>query len=240
MGIALDITIVAVMAILVFSAYRAGFVKAVMGLVKSVAAFIAAYAFSPTLGDMICERFMLRRISDGIAGTLRSLSETAEGHYNLSKMTESMDSALQSIIKNYNVEQSRLTEVCRDMIEGTDAHVERVADFIAGPVADRISYSIAFGVIFIAAFVLLSILTAVVDGIFHLPVLNSVNKTFGLLLGIAQALVFLFVCCTVGVTLIVSLGSVDNSMFGVSAVENSLILSTFAKIFPTVDLFGLV
>lgn len=240
MGIVLDGVIVLVMAILVITAYKAGFVKAVMGLVKSVAAFIASYAFAPTLGEWISEKFLIDRLSDGIAETIRSLSETAEGKYNLSGMTENMDSALRSIVNNYGVEQGKLVEVCRDIIEGTDAHVDKVADFIAGPIADRIAYSIAFGVIFLAVFIILSILTSVVDGIFRLPVLNSINKTFGLLLGIAQATVFLFVCCTVGVTLIVALGSVDSAMFGMSAVENSFILSTFSKIFPKLDLFGLL
>jgi len=240
MGIVLDIIIVVVMAILVITAYKAGFVKAIMGLVKSVAAFVASYAFAPTLGEWISEKFLIHRLSDGIAETIRSLSETAEGKYDLSAMTENMDSALQSIVTNYGVEKGKLAEVCRDIVEGTDAHVEKVADFIAGPVADRIAYSAAFGVIFIAVFIALSILTSLVDGIFRLPVLNSINKTFGLLLGVAQAAVFLFVCCTVGVTLIVALGSVDSAMFGTSAVENSLILSTFLKLFPNLDLFGLL
>ena len=239
MGIFIDIALPVVMAFIIFSAYKAGFVKAVMGLIRSLVAFFAAYSFSPTLGEWISEKFLLKKISSGISGTIMSLSETQDGYFNLQGMVNNMDSALKSIIKNYNVDGNKLSKMCEGMTCGTEEHVRKVADFIAEPISQRISYCIAFITLFITVFVLLIVLTIIVDKIFRLPVLKTVNRIFGLLLGIAQALAVAFVFCTAVVSLLFWLGSIDSEMFGLAAIEKSFILRLFIKIFPSGSLFGL-
>ena len=240
MGIIIDIAITIIMAVIIITAYRAGFVKAGMGLVKSLVSFFAAYAFAPTLGKWISDEFLLKRISSGIAGTVRSLSETPDGRYDLDGMADRMDSALKSILSKYSVDGKDLGDVCDGVVNGTESHVEKVADFIASGISDKLSYCIAFIGLFIVTFVLLTVLTVVVDKIFTLPVLKSVNKVFGLLLGIAQALAFAFVFCTVAVCLLKFLGSIDNELFGNAAVERSVILRLYTAIFAGESLFGLI
>ena len=240
MGIIIDIAIPIIMAVIVITAYRAGFVKAGMGFVKSLVSFFSAYAFAPTVGRWISDEFLLKRISSGISGTVRSLSETSDGRYDLDGMVSRMDSALKSILGNYKVDGKKLSDLCEGVKSGTEAHVEKVSDFIASGVSERISYCIAFIGLFILTFVLLTVLTFVVDKIFRLPVLKSINKVFGLLFGIAQALAFAFVFCTAAVSLLLLLGSVDSELFGSAAIERSLLLRLFTKLFPNCNLFGLI
>ena len=240
MGLIIDIVLPIIMAVIIISAYKAGFVKAGMGLIRSLVSFLAAYAFAPTLGKWISDKFLLKRISSGIAGTVRSLSETPDGTYNLDGMVNKMDSALKSILRNYKVDGKELSDVCEGVVNGTETHVEKVSEFIASGISEKISYCIAFILLFITTFVLLVVLTVVVDKLFALPVLKSVNKVFGLIFGIAQALAFAVICCTVAVALFKFLGSIDSELFGDAAIERSLILRLFTTIFPSGSLFGLV
>ena len=79
-------------------------------------------------------------------------------------------------------------------------------------------------------FLVLSILTFVVDAVFHLPVLNGVNKTLGLLFGVAEALLFCVLLGYGASMLMGYLGSLDPTLFGDSVVENSVIMRIMSSI----------
>ena len=99
MGIAFDVIVLAICASIIFRAVKHGFVKSVMGLVKGVVAFIAAYAFTPVVGDYIYKNFALDRISDAISTSIKSLSEGAAGTFDLAGMYEEMPEMLRHIIE---------------------------------------------------------------------------------------------------------------------------------------------
>ena len=234
MGIVIDIIILVICGIVIFKAWKAGLIKSVMGLVTGIVSFIAAYSFSPVLGDHIYEKYALKTISNGIAKTLESLSQTAAGTFDLSSMVKEMPDSLVQIIKRYAVDSGKLEEMCSGIKEGTSETVASVAEYIAAPIADTLSGAVAFIILFIGVFVILSLLTFIVDLIFHLPVLNGTNKTLGLIFGIVEALIIAFLVSNVAAAVITSLGSVDSSIFGAHAVEGSFVM----KFFSAVDLFG--
>ena len=244
LGIAVDLIIVAVGVITVMLAYRAGLVKSVMGLIRGIASFIAAYAFTPTLGKIIYDGFMLKSISSGLNTTIRSLSENGNGSYDLAEMYNTMisknDGTLADIVENYRVDTAALAKQCEGITEGTGAAVDKVCDFIAAPIADSISNAIAFIGIFIGVFVVLTLLTKLVDMVFRLPVLYDVNKVFGVIFGLIEATVLMVFISNAGAALLIALGSVDSSLFGLHVVENTVIMKNVMRIFPSVDLFGLI
>lgn len=244
MGIVVDIIIVAVGVLTVVMAYRAGLVKAVMGMLRGVVSFVAAYAFTPILGEMIYDGFMLKSISSGLETTIASLAENSDGSYDLAKMYETMatenDGTLADIARNYNVDMAALEEKCAGVTAGGKDAVSSVSDFIAGPIADSISSVMAFVLIFIGVFVVLTLLTKVVDGIFRLPVLYDVNKIFGVIFGLLEATLLVVFLCNAGAALLIALGSIDGNLFGADVVESTVIMKNIMKIFPSADLFGLI
>ena len=58
-GIAVDAVILIICVFIIIRGVRAGFIKSVMGLLKGIVSFIAAYAFTPYLGAFIKEKFIL-------------------------------------------------------------------------------------------------------------------------------------------------------------------------------------
>ena len=83
---------------------------------------------------------------------------------------------------------------------------------------------------------MLKLLVFLIDLIFKLPVLNSTNKTLGLLFGVGEALVLAVLISSVSAAVITALGSVDPEVFGASVVERSYIM----KVLSSIDLFGLL
>ena len=244
MGIAVDLIIVAVAFITVMLAYRAGLVKSVMGLVRGIASFIAAYAFTPTLSKIIYDRFMLKSISSGLRAPLRSLSENGDGSYNLAEMYNTMiresDGTLADIVENYKVDVTALERQCEGITDATEKTVDKVCDFIASPIANSISSAISYILIFVGVFVALTILTRIVDLVFRLPVLYDVNKIFGVIFGLVEATVLVLIISNAGAALLIALGSVDGELFGAHVVESTVIMKNVMRIFPSVNLFGLI
>ncbi len=234
MGIVIDIIILVICGFVIFNAWKNGLIKSVMGLVTGIVSFIAAYSFAPVFGDFIYEKYALKMISDGIAKTLESLSRTAAGTFDLSSMVEEMPDSLVQIINRYAVDSGKLSEMCGNITEGTSDTVASVAEYISAPIADTLSAAVAFIVIFIGVFVVLSLLTFIVDLIFHLPVLNGTNKSLGLVFGVIEALIIAFLISNVAAAVITSLGSIDSSVFGSHVVEGSYVM----RFFSMIDLFG--
>lgn len=230
-----DLLIAAVIVFTVVKASKKGLIKSVTGLIKGAVSFIAAYAFTPLLGGLIYDKFMLARVSGGIEKTLLSLSGDGSGTYDLAGMFETMDSSLKQIIDRYGADTAEVAELCKSSAANESA-VEKLADFIANPVADMLSSALAFIGIFVVVFLALTLLAIILDAIFHLPVLKGANKFLGFVFGIAEALILAVFIGSVAAALIRGLGSVNSELFGDKVVDKSFLM----KFFSTVDLFGLV
>ena len=228
MSILLDGIILIVCAVIIFKSIKAGFIKSVMGLIKGIASFIAAYAFTGTLGNIIKEKFIIGGLSGNIEDTLHSLAPGGEGTQSLENLIKEMPDALNQIVERYGAQTDNLTQIVKDSPSGEDA-VKKVADCIADPIAGSISNVIAFILIFAAVFIALTIITALLDAVFHLPVLHGANKLFGIAFGVAEALLFAFVLSYLGAELMKALGSVDSKLFGEQVIENSVILKFFSN-----------
>ena len=126
--------------------------------------------------------------------------------------------------------------MCGGVTDGSMETVSDLADYIAQPVADLLSGAAAFLGLFLAAFIVLSLVTLLLDAVFHLPVLNSANRLFGLVFGVAAAALFAFLFSSAAASIITGLGSVDSKLFGAHVVESSIVM----RFFSSVDLFGLV
>lgn len=236
MGIVIDIIIVVVCAIIIFRGARSGLIKSALGLVRGIASFVVAYAFTPTVSDFIYRNFMLERISSGIRETIASVSITGDGTYNLSELFANMPDALTQIIGRYHVDADELTQMCKNVSDGSADTVSEVANFIAQPVADMLSGTVAFLGILIASLIVFSIVMRLLDIVFRLPGLKGTNRLLGLVFGVATALLFAVVFSSIASSIITGLGSVDSELFGEQAVQSSHVM----KFFSSVNLFGLI
>ncbi len=224
MSLVLDGLIIAVALFCVVSGVRQGFVRSLIGLVKGIAALLAAWAYTPVLRDTIKENYIVRRIAEGIAQTLRSLALNLETNtYDLSKVAADLPEAYTSILDRYGIDIPSFTANIAHITEADEGVIFDYSTQIADPCATVIASITAFAVLFLGVWVALSIAAWLVDLIFHLPMLAEANRFAGFLFGAVEAVFFAWVIANIGGALMTALGPIDTGLFGGQVVENTVI-----------------
>lgn len=230
MGYILDILIVALFSVCVIYGGKKGFFKSLMTLVTGVASFIAAYALTPSVSLYIKETFVKESVSKTITNTFASIAQgsaaaAGETLYDAQKLLQ--DPQVMKMLESFGKTQDSLEKIAFEAKDGYSA-VQTFADMVADPIATMISDVIAFGVLFAAALVVLKLVTVIVGVFFKLPVLSTLDKTMGVVFGIASGLFFAIVVAIAVSSLSQTLASASPGTFSNEIVENSLIIKLFS------------
>ncbi|MBE6707849.1 MAG: CvpA family protein [Ruminococcaceae bacterium] len=230
----LDGILIAICAFVLFFSVKRGFVRTILSIVSSVAAILISVVFTPTVSEFIYNKFLLNSITSGISGTVSSLAGSDDGS-GVIKLFEDMPEAFDNILTRYNVSNSSAASMLEGAKNGTE-NVSSISEKIASPVASTISNALAFIICFVVAMIILKIIIAVIDNFFKLPLLNSANKTAGVILGVVLVFVVLSVYSSVAVQLVDALGSVSPELFGKNAIDGTIIV----KFFSEHNIFGII
>lgn len=215
MCIVIDIVLLIIFAASVFLGWRRGFIRSVMHLVSFVLAIAAAVVFAPKLTP-VYESRITPVISDAISVQIDKISEETE-NVNIGELINKTSEALSGIIdridlssiENYISEisdkksENEPNELLPDSDENTEdtsisseeltESKKEIADYMAGPISEKISYMLAFMTVFLIAIVVFKIITCILDSVFKLPLLKGLNKSAGLLFGMLIGLVWVYV-----------------------------------------------
>ncbi len=223
----IDAILIIICIVVITLSFKRGFVKTVLSLVSSIAAVLISVVFTPTVSRMLYDKFMLSAITKGIRSTVNSLSssDTSEA---IAEMLETMPEALSDMLERYKID-AKTVEGLLESAKAGDASVQSISESIASPIASTISNVVAFAGCFIVALIILKILILIIDTVFKLPILNSVNKGAGLLLGAAIAVVIIFVYSESAVQLVNALGAVSPEIFGEKVISDTIIVKFFSE-----------
>ncbi|MBR5365906.1 MAG: CvpA family protein [Clostridia bacterium] len=230
MTLAIDAILIFTAVLCIWAGTRKGFVRSVMGLISTLVASIAAYAYTPVLAAVIRDRYLIGRITDGIDETLRSLAfDTSTDLFNLDRVAADLPEPFTAILSRYQIDLSAIVEKMRGLTGVGEDAVRSVAGEIAGPTANALASAIAFLLLFLGAFLVLSLLTLLLDAIFRLPVLKGANTFFGFLFGVLEAAVMVSVLAIVFSVFTKALGAFDPVLFGEETVERTVVCSFLLK-----------
>ena len=230
MNYVLDILLVAIAAFIIIRSWRRGLIKSVINLVCDAVAAVVAYALTPTVAEWFCKGVFLEKISAGIDSTVRSAASTPAGT-DVSNFLSKIPETLAGMLEKFNVESESFQNFIKGLKDTGDEAVEKVSDFIAKPTAYIISNAIAFILIFIVALILLRLISKLILLIFKAPVIRTADKTAGLIFGIINALIVVWVLSLAISAGVKALGSFIPSWFG-DTVNNSIVLKFLAKYNP--------
>lgn len=101
-----------------------------------------------------------------------------------------------------------------------------VIDGMIKPECMLVIRTIAFAVIFLLASIALKIVVSITGLVTKIPVLNKVNAFFGLVLGLIEGLITVFVVC-MATRLIVSLSSANSILFNQTAIDSTFVFKIF-------------
>jgi Colicin V production protein. len=183
MNFIIDLLLLFIIIFSVISGIRKGFIHSVMNIITFTAALICGWQFYPILSLYYKERIFLSRISNEIYHQISLLVNTS-----FDSLLSDLPEALIELTDRFGIDISALETYY--LSQTADNLTEKISTFIAEPVAASISNILAFTTIFLGVTIILKIVTLILDMIFKLPVLNTLNRVCGFILGVFNGLLY--------------------------------------------------
>ena len=171
------IGVIAVLAISGLYGYKRGFVRIVLSMVAMLVTFVLAAILTVPVSAMLAAATPLdENIEESVSGLVADSGVIDE-----------------ETISNLNLPE-QIEEI---ILEGASEAVNGFHEYVVSTVSDLILKAITFFVLIIVIYIVVRIVIFMLDFISKLPVINSINKTGGLAVGIAQGLLLVWIGCLV-------------------------------------------
>jgi len=223
--LAYDLIIAALLLFFLWRGYKKGFVMTLCSFLAIFVAFIGATAVSNTLAEP-----MTQTIRPLVEESIYQLLEEHHGEVDVSSLLDSetpgeiqipLEEALAALKESpaYKGFAGAIQEAVETGMVAAGANAAVVVDYIARQVARIFLFIVAFGLIMI----LWSLLSRALDLAFRLPVLSTLNRWCGGVLGLGKgALVVFILCCLL-----------KGSYLPQDAIQNSYLLNLFCTVSPS-------
>jgi len=184
-----DIIVILILIINGFGAYRRGFIITVFRLTSLILTILLTYKFYPAISTFI-------RNSTGLYETLKN---------NISNSIN-MDAITDQLLASQGTEHIKalqLPDFIKDsLVENNNyeiyniLQVDNLKEYISGYLANICINVISAIGVFLLIFIILKTVESILDVITRLPVLKSINRMFGLVLGLCIGCIMIWVLCT--------------------------------------------
>ena len=216
-AIVFDLVMLALLLVVAFAYARRGFAAGLVQFVGNLASLIGALVLSHQASPLLFEKFFQNGFVTSIQNTL-----TAEGTVNIQSTIEKYAGFLPESIKE------SLTASAAGLLDsGAPDMAVKLVDEVIAPLLTPI---IAI-VLFFVAFALCRLLVAVLTNVNRIPVMGSVNRFFGFLMGLLAGVVDLYlVLCAVWAVIVITGGSIG--FLNDQALAGSITYSLFGRFNP--------
>lgn len=227
MGIIVDIIILAIVAICILVGYKRGLSKSILKIASFLIAIILALILYRPIANVITDKTDLNKnIRNGIIEKFNKDVKENENN-ETSEATEETKEVKIAITDNIGEKIKDETEEMKKKI------IEETATEIANRVVD-IGAAL---VVFIVVRIILLVAFALLDLIAKLPILKQVDKVGGIIYGILQGLLIIYIVLAIiyllnmiaGLSSIGIVEDIDNSLLGKILYNNNLLLKLFLK-----------
>lgn len=221
MSLALDALTVIITILIIIYSYRKGLVKSIIELGGCVAAFAASYFLSSPLGLWIGTHFLEKVVRGKVDSYISSAQSTALAGINgiasgapasfqqvLSVMTGGSFSVpnKSANVQNASSAISHVASSSAAVASGAASSVSSLAsgaaDTITKAIAVALGRCIAFFIILAICFIIIKIIANLSNAIYRIPVIGTLNAIGGMVIGVAEALVVLFIfSCLVSIAI---------------------------------------
>lgn len=176
MEYALLIGVILFLAVMAAYGYKRGFVRIVLSMLAMIVTIILASVLTIPVSGFIKET----SVGEGIRASVE-------------EMVEGADIIDAESINNLDLPKSMLEPIA----EGAESTQQAIGTYVADALTDTIINSLTFLILVIVIYIILKIVIAALDVVAKLPVLNSINKGAGAVIGLVQGLLFVWVGCLV-------------------------------------------
>lgn len=181
----LDISVLIIILLFAVIGRLKGFIKAAFGFIPMLAATIASCTLQPVVGGFLRSTPLFSSLSESIKNGL-SLDELIGSQANATQADIISGMNLPEALKNALLENNN--PVIYNILDASG-----LSDYISGYIANMCINVLSFLVLFAGVFIAATLLLSAMDLISKLPVLNSLNKTLGLAVGLIQGLLTVWI-----------------------------------------------
>lgn len=230
MAIAIDIILAVIFAAFVLTAVKKGFVLSLLEFVAVILAFVLAYSFSPNVAEAAYDGFVKE-------STIKTIETQIEKNISLNE-TSTQTQVLLDSVPDYMVSVADFMGINIDDIKKDVANSKFTSENIATELVEKIAQPIIIGTLTALSFVVLAIvllfilkfLAQIIAKIFKIPVIKTVNKLLGGILGACKGFAVVIFICTI---LTVFFASGDNEL--ATAVNDSVVVNLIDNVNPLVS-----
>lgn len=170
------IGVVAVLAITGFIGYKQGMIKILLPMVATVVTYILAAALTLPVSAML-------KTTTPIYNTIEE---------SVSDMVE------ESMVDSTSIEGLNLpVQIEEQIMDGATTVTDSFNKYLVETLSDLVFKALTFFVLFIVIYIILCIVIKVFDFVGKLPLIKNVNQTGGLVIGLAQGLMIVWLGCLV-------------------------------------------
>lgn len=220
-AIVFDLVMLALLLVVAFAYARRGFAAGLVQFVGNLASLIGALVLSHQASPLLFEKFFQNGFVTSIQNTL-----TAEGTVNIQSTIEKYAGFLPQSIKE------SLTASAAGLLDsGAPDMAVKLVDEVIAPLLTPIIAIVLFFVAFALCRLLVGLLVAVLTNVNRIPVMGSVNRFFGFLMGLLAGVVDLYlVLCAVWAIIVITGGSIG--FLNDQALAGSITYSLFGRFNP--------
>ncbi len=181
----LDLVLLLVGASIVIACYKKGFFKSVIQFFKTILAFLTAYFLGGSVARWICEKWISGAVRDRIYPKISEIYQNTADSFGADQVL--------SAVPDFLVSDTLKEQL--SAVEGNgEEMVSSMTDIISDPVASVISNAIGYIGVFLLSLVALWLIAMLLDGLIDkLPLIGTLNRVLGLLLGLMIATAVLLV-----------------------------------------------
>lgn len=228
MAIILDIGILMIIFLTIYACYRRGLVRTLLGIACNIASIIGAIYISDFISKLIYDGFIKQNILDSVSKTVDTSvgGSTQTVHTAVNNLPDSINTLLGMF--GYTTD-SLDTELDKIVNKGNVSISEGIESIVAPIVICIISFVLII-ILFVLFRFLLGKLSKLIIRVANLPLIGTVNRLCGGLLGIADGFVLAYFVTAVVVILfpVITSGSIVYDDFVVYA-KDSYVFSFFFK-----------
>ena len=220
-AIVFDLVMLALLLVVAFAYARRGFAAGLVQFVGNLASLIGALVLSHQASPLLFEKFFQNGFVTSIQNTL-----TAEGTVNIQSTIEKYAGFLPESIKE------SLTASAAGLLDsGAPDMAVKLVDEVIAPLLTPIIAIVLFFVAFALCRLLVALLVAVLTNVNRIPVMGSVNRFFGFLMGLLAGVVDLYlVLCAVWAIIVITGGSIE--FLNDQALAGSVTYNIFGRFNP--------
>ena len=211
MAIVLDLILIALFVFVVFRSYRRGFVRTVVELAGYILVCVLAFACTGPMSNWVYDTFLEEPVTQSAASAIKgqvgdSAAEAAGNFWS------QLPSFVTQGAEDFGITEDGLASALQNGLDSSAGMAKAVSNYVARPILTGFTRVILILLIFLVGLLLVRLIARAINGVFRLPVIGTINRTLGGVLGIAKgALLVLLLCWLLG-----AIAAVAGGDFGVA------------------------